>query len=66
MNIHVNGVACHVKTSSSLAEFLASSEFNVPQVVVAINMNFIHKHQYETVFLQEQDQLEILSAVVGG
>ncbi len=66
MNIHVNGVLCNIKQSSSLADFLAASEFNVPQVVVAINMDFIHKQQYESVFLQEQDQLEILSAVVGG
>ena len=35
MNIHVNGVLCNIKQSSSLADFLAASEFNVPQVVVA-------------------------------
>jgi thiamine biosynthesis protein ThiS len=36
------------------------------QAVVAVNQNFVHRETYDEVVISEGDEVEMLTAVVGG
>ena len=70
MQIVFNGEAVCISSQCNLLELLEgkTQESNVAmeQVVVAVNQDFIHRHNYPTVTLSDGDNIEMLSAVVGG
>ncbi len=70
MQIVFNGEPVSITSPCNLLELLEGKiqESNVAMehVVVAVNQDFIHRHSYPTVTLRDGDNIEMLSAVVGG
>ena len=70
MNIVFNGKMFELNTTCTLADVLSDHRYTkgvpVEQAVVAVNQTLIHKSDYQTRVLQDGDQIEMLTAVVGG
>ncbi len=70
MQIVFNGEAVLISSPRNLLELLEekTQESNVAMehVVVAVNQDFIHRHNYPTIIINDGDNIEMLSAVVGG
>jgi len=50
-----------------LLEFkLSDTHASLENVVVAVNQNFVHRHNYQSFNVSDGDMVEMLSAVVGG
>lgn len=70
MKVQFNGETLDWDLPCLLSDFLQNKAeqdgFNLDQVVVAVNQNFIHKNDYHAYELQADDNVEMLMAVVGG
>ena len=62
----LNGERKELSESLSLEKAIMLWKPSADKFAVAINGNFIPRGEYATVMLQENDQVELLSAVVGG
>ncbi|MCJ2543053.1 sulfur carrier protein ThiS [Thermostichus vulcanus] len=65
MRIVINQEPRELPDGLTLAEAVALLEVSSP-FAVAVNQNFVPRTQYAQTPLQEGDQLEILTPVVGG
>ncbi len=45
---------------------LSETHASLEHVVVAVNQDFVHRHNYEGFKVSDGDSIEMLSAVVGG
>ena len=65
MNVIINGKNETI-TTTNLRELLAEKNLEINGLVVLLNDNIIKKDDYHSVFLKEEDSLEILNFVSGG
>lgn len=70
MKIRFNGELVRLEEAVSLLSFLQShlddSDAVIARSVIAINFKLLPKHEYGQYILQENDDIELLAAVVGG
>lgn len=66
MKVHVNGVSMEVQEGMSLLTFIVGRGLNPSSVIVEYNLNIIQRENWDTVFLTQEDQLQIVSFVGGG
>ena len=70
MKIVFNGKAVELHNTCTLSDVLSDSKITqdvpVEQAVVAVNQVLVHKNDYKTLVIKEGDQIEMLTAVVGG
>lgn len=64
--MHVNGKEIELKSSITLAEFLAAHNYRAELVAVERNGQIVPRAEFSAVVLQEGDELEIVSFVGGG
>lgn len=65
MHILVNGEQVDVDTSN-LREILVELGYQPEDIVVARNLEFIPRAQWDDCIVNEQDSLDILAAMFGG
>jgi len=70
MQIVFNGESVQLTTPCNLLELLefklSDTHASLENVVVAVNQNFVHRHNYQSFNVSDGDMVEMLSAVVGG
>ena len=70
MKVVFNGQPIELSESCTLKALLSDDNVTkgVPleQAVVAVNQNFVHRETYDEVVISEGDEVEMLTAVVGG
>lgn len=70
MNIRFNGDAIVLAEPQTLLQVMQSqlndSEMVLKRSVVAVNQSLIPKNEWQDYTLQENDEIEVLTAVVGG
>ncbi|MCY4045742.1 MAG: sulfur carrier protein ThiS [Cellvibrionales bacterium] len=66
LTLSINGKTMQVPPLESLQALIRHLDYQPSQIAVAINMQFIPKNQYAQTPLNNNDNLEILSAVQGG
>ena len=64
--MHVNGKEIELKSSITLAEFLAAHNYRAELVAVEHNGQIVPRAEFSAVVLQEGDELEIVSFVGAG
>ena len=64
--MRVNGKETELKSSVTLAEFLAAHNYRAELVAVERNGQIVPRTEFGAVVLQEGDELEIVSFVGGG
>ena len=65
MRILINGEPVEVDTSN-LSEILEQLGYQTEDIVVARNLEFIPRTQWDNCIVAEQDSLDILAAMFGG
>ncbi len=66
MQLVVNGETHQVENNVTVQQLLERLRFESKSIAVAINGRFVPRHEYETLFLQDQQALEVLSPMQGG
>ncbi|MBI3802341.1 MAG: sulfur carrier protein ThiS [Nitrospirae bacterium] len=66
MQVTVNGVRQEIPAETNILELLAQLNVQPERVAVEINLQVIHRQQYNRVPLKEGDQIEIIGFVGGG
>lgn len=64
--MRVNGKETELKSSITLAEFLAAHNYRAELVAVERNGQIVPRTEFGAVVLQDGDELEIVSFVGGG
>ena len=62
----INGKKYEFTENSTIYEILKKLNVNKERVVVEVNLNIIHKEEYDSFIVKENDSLEVLSFVGGG
>jgi len=65
-NIYLNGQTQMISPNLSLEEVVAQFADQDNPVAIALNRCFIPRSQYANTFLQEEDEIEIVSPMQGG
>lgn len=63
--LKINGKACDY-AGKTISEILKLEHYEISKVAVERNQEIVPKAQYDSVCVQDQDQLEIVSFVGGG
>ncbi|MBQ9112429.1 MAG: sulfur carrier protein ThiS [Clostridia bacterium] len=63
--VKVNGTELDV-SGKTLAEYLATTSYDMKRIAVERNGNIVPKAQYSETVLQDGDSLEVVSFVGGG
>ncbi|MAA72827.1 MAG: thiamine biosynthesis protein ThiS [Bermanella sp.] len=70
MNIRYNGEVVELNEAMSLLAFLQNRfddwEAVIARSVVAVNQQLVPRQEYDGYILQKEDDIELLTAVVGG
>lgn len=66
MNILINGKKFFSETDLTISEFLKKNNISENNIVVEINKEIITKNLWETYKLNNNDKVEIITAVGGG
>ena len=66
ISVVVNGRQQRIPVGSAIAQLLAEMELQSPAIAVEINAVICPSVEYETILLQEDDRIEIVSLVGGG
>jgi sulfur carrier protein len=66
MNIIVNGDTVSIEKNTNLESFLKSNNINNKNIVIEINKNIVTKSIWKDKTLNENDVIEIITAVGGG
>jgi thiamine biosynthesis protein ThiS len=70
MKVMFNGEPLQVFEAYSLADVLleqaVKNGFNLTASVAAVNLTFVHRDSYSEYQLKDGDDIELLTAVVGG
>lgn len=70
MNVRFNGELIEFNESTTLRVFLQNQYDDWPSVisrsVVAVNQQLVPQQEYDEYLLQNNDDIELLTAVVGG
>ena len=62
----INGKKYEFTENSTISEILKKLNVNKERVVVEVNLKIIHKEEYDSFIVKENDSLEVLSFVGGG
>jgi sulfur carrier protein len=65
ITIHINDQPMDIKTGSSLMDAVIAYGA-VPPFALLLNQNFIPASEHATTALQENDRIEVISAIQGG
>ena len=63
--VKVNGKELEL-AGKTIADYLASSSYDPARIAVECNGDIVFKSQYESTFIEDGDELEIVSFVGGG
>ena len=63
--VKVNGKELAL-AGKTIADYLASSSYDPARIAVERNGDIVFKSQYESTFIEDGDELEIVSFVGGG
>jgi len=66
MQLRINGELKELEQSISVDEFLSQKDINKNTIVCELNKQILPKEEFSTVFLKEDDILEIVQFVGGG
>ena len=66
MNVLVNGVSTEVQEGTSILNFVIKKGLKPGTVVVELNLDIVPREKWDTVFLTQDDQMQIVSFVGGG
>jgi sulfur carrier protein len=66
VEVTVNGKKMEAKAASSLSAFLRDNNFSLGKIVVEHNSKIIAAEKWQSIILQPQDRLEIVTFVGGG
>lgn len=66
MQVVVNGTRQEVPPGMKLSQLLDQLKVRPERVAVEVNLNIIHRQQYNQVSLNDGDQIEIIGFVGGG
>lgn len=66
MKIKLNGEEKNVADETTLAEIIAEIAFPKNNFACAVNYKFIPSAQYKNLWLKENDEIDIVSAMQGG
>ena len=66
MNIFINGKIFFSKTDLTISEFLKKNNISENNIVIEINKEIITKNLWEKYKLNNNDKVEIITAVGGG
>jgi sulfur carrier protein len=66
MEVCVNGKKVSVPTDSSLTGLIEQLSLGNSKIAVELNREIVPRSQYDSLQLQEGDQLEIVQAIGGG
>ena len=62
----VNGTQVPLQEEKTLLQYLQENQYDISKIAVERNGEIVPKREYESVFLQQEDQLEIVQFVGGG
>ena len=63
--VKINGVQMDI-VGSTLAQYLATTNYDPKRIAVERNGEIVPKSQYEQTVLEDEDSLEVVSFVGGG
>ena len=66
MNIFINGKVSEVKKNINIQDILRMNNINDENIVVEINKTVISKKYWHDTRIEENDKIEIITAVGGG
>ena len=66
MIITVNGKPEEIKIQSNLAQLILSKGLRADNFVIEHNLRIVPRHQWQDIFLAQNDTVEIVSFVGGG
>ena len=66
MLIYINAIKTEIDQELTVATLLEQLDYTKDTFSVAINATFIARASYATTILQEQDNIDIVSAMQGG
>ena len=64
--IKINGENKDIPQNISILKLIESLKINKDRVVIELNKKIVKKDQFDSIFLSENDQLEIVTFVGGG
>lgn len=62
----VNGSIADGSVGMTISSYLLQENYNLRYIAVELNGTIVQKEQYQTVVLQQDDRLEVVSFVEGG
>ena len=62
----VNGTQVPLQEEKTLLQYLQENQYDISKIAVERNGEIVPKREYEWVFLQQEDHLEIVQFVGGG
>lgn len=62
----LNGQPYQINTEVSLVDLLAQHNFEITDVAIAINGEFLPRSSYQDVSIKNNDQVEVLEPMQGG
>ncbi len=66
IKIKLNGKDKEINDRMSVSQFLEGLKINPEGVVVELNLQVLNKAEYESAYLKEGDNVEIINIVGGG
>lgn len=66
MQVKINGKETALKKGINLEEIIICNKINPETIVIELNQKIIKKKDWKDVFLEETDEIEIISFVGGG
>ena len=66
MNIFINGKVSEVKKNINIQDILRMNNISDENIVVEINRTIISKMHWDDTIIEENDKIEIITAVGGG
>tara|TARA_B100000575_G_C23130234_1_gene655513 strand:+ start:358 stop:558 length:201 start_codon:yes stop_codon:yes gene_type:complete len=66
MNIILNGKKCKIDKKTSIKDILIQNNIGEKNIVVELNKEIISKTLWDQTIFEENDQIEIITAVGGG
>ena len=66
MNIFINGKVSEVKKNINIQDILRMNNISDENIVVEINRTIISKMYWDDIRIEENDKIEIITAVGGG
>ena len=66
IDLQVNGEAKRLESDCSVADALTAWGYRLEDIAIAVNSEFVPRHQYPQQILAENDLVDIVTAIQGG